>query len=83
MEIGAMETIDAQSENTTSGLKPKTHFTGKVVKTSLAGALVDIGEKVGDLVLSICANKSYQKNSINVFKSNLVIRGSSLRLSIG
>ncbi len=45
MEIGAMETIDAQSENSTSGLKPKTHFTGKVVKTSLAGALVDIGEK--------------------------------------
>jgi len=40
-----METIDAQSENSTSGLKPKTHFTGKVVKTSLAGALVDIGEK--------------------------------------
>lgn len=39
-----METIDAQSENLTSGLKPKTHFTGKVVKTSLAGALVDIGE---------------------------------------
>lgn len=45
MEIGAMETIDAQSEATTSELKPKTHFTGKVVKTSLAGALVDIGEK--------------------------------------
>ncbi len=40
-----METIDAQSENSTSELKPKTHFTGKVVKTSLAGALVDIGEK--------------------------------------
>ncbi|NMB59150.1 MAG: hypothetical protein GYA12_08280, partial [Chloroflexi bacterium] len=40
-----METIDAQSENSTSELKPKSHFTGKVVKTSLAGALVDIGEK--------------------------------------
>ena len=45
MEIGARETIDAQSENSTSDLKPKNHFTGKVVKTSLAGALVDIGEK--------------------------------------
>jgi small subunit ribosomal protein S1 len=45
METGAMETIGAQSENSTSELKPKTHFTGKVVKTSLAGALVDIGEK--------------------------------------
>ncbi len=40
-----METIDAQSETTTSELKPKTHFTGKVMKTSLAGALVDIGEQ--------------------------------------
>jgi len=40
-----METIDAQPEISTSELKPKTHFTGKVVKTSLAGALVDIGEK--------------------------------------
>ncbi|GAP19909.1 S1 RNA-binding domain-containing protein [Leptolinea tardivitalis] len=40
-----METIDAQSETSTSELKIKTHFTGKVVKTSLAGALVDIGEK--------------------------------------
>ncbi len=40
-----METIDAQSENSTSDLKPKNHFSGKVVKTSLAGALVDIGEK--------------------------------------
>jgi ribosomal protein S1 len=45
MEISAMETIDAQPENSTSELKTKVHFTGKVVKTSLAGALVDIGEK--------------------------------------
>jgi len=45
METGAMETIEAQSENSTSELKLKSHFTGKVVKTSLAGALVDIGEK--------------------------------------
>lgn len=40
-----METIDAQPENSTSELKSKAHFTGKVIKTSLAGALVDIGEK--------------------------------------
>jgi len=45
MEISAMETIDAQPEISTSGLKAKTHFTGKVIKTSLAGALVEIGEK--------------------------------------
>jgi predicted RNA-binding protein with RPS1 domain len=45
MEISAMETIDAQPENSTSELKTKVHFTGKVIKTSLAGALVDIGEK--------------------------------------
>lgn len=40
-----METIDAQPENSASELKTKVHFTGKVIKTSLAGALVDIGEK--------------------------------------
>ncbi|MEI8131145.1 MAG: S1 RNA-binding domain-containing protein [Leptolinea sp.] len=40
-----METIDAQSEISTSGLKTKNHYTGKVIKTSLAGALVEIGEK--------------------------------------
>jgi predicted RNA-binding protein with RPS1 domain len=40
-----METIDAQPENSSSELKSKVHFTGKVIKTSLAGALVDIGEK--------------------------------------
>ena len=32
-----------QSVNETNEIKVKTHYTGKVVKTSLAGALVDIG----------------------------------------
>lgn len=31
------------SESTSPELKPKAHFTGKVLKTSLAGAVVDIG----------------------------------------
>lgn len=51
--------------------------------TGIERPVHEIGSKIGELVLSICANKSYQKNSINVFKSNLVIRGSSLRLSMG
>jgi predicted RNA-binding protein with RPS1 domain len=34
MELGAQPEIEVQ---------PKTHFTGKILKTSLAGALVDIG----------------------------------------
>lgn len=31
------------SESTSPELKPKTHYTGKVLKTSLAGAVIDIG----------------------------------------
>lgn len=48
--------------------------------TGIERPLADIGNKIGELVLSICSNKPYNKNLINVFKSNLVIRGSSLRL---
>ncbi|HHV86386.1 MAG TPA: LacI family transcriptional regulator [Petrimonas sp.] len=48
--------------------------------TGIERPLVEIGNKIGELIFSICSNKSYDKNLINVFKSNLVIRGSSLRL---
>jgi len=41
-------------ENTTSepvgGLEPKTHLTGKVIKTTIAGAILDIGQKVPGVV---------------------------------
>lgn len=48
--------------------------------TSIERPLVEIGSKIGELIPLICTNKPYDKNKINVFKSNLVIRGSSLRL---
>ena len=31
-------------------LQPKMHITGKVIKTTLAGAIVDVGEKVPGVV---------------------------------
>lgn len=48
--------------------------------TSIERPLVEIGNKIGELALTICSNKPYDNNKIDVFKSNLVIRGSSLRL---
>jgi ribosomal protein S1 len=33
-----------------SGLEPKTHLTGKVIKTTIAGAILDIGQKVPGVV---------------------------------
>ena len=49
--------------------------------TGIERPLVEIGNKIGELVLSITANKPYTKNSLSVFKSDLVIRGSSLRMN--
>lgn len=48
--------------------------------TGIERPLAEIGNKIGETALLICSNKPYDKNLINVFKSNLVIRGSSLRL---
>jgi hypothetical protein len=41
----------------------------------------EIGRKIGELALEISSNKKYDKNRIDLFKSNLVIRGSSLRIT--
>jgi len=38
----AMEMSNAAPE---SALQPKAHLTGKVIKTTIAGAIVDIGQK--------------------------------------
>ncbi len=47
------ETEEAEEQETSTGLRPKTHFQGKVLKVGLAGALVDIGqEKPGALHIS-------------------------------
>lgn len=42
-----METINTVSETT---LEPKTKITGKVIKTTLAGALIDVGQSVPGVV---------------------------------
>jgi ribosomal protein S1 len=42
-----METTNAAPE---SALQPKTHLTGKVIKTTIAGAIVDIGQKVPGVI---------------------------------
>jgi small subunit ribosomal protein S1 len=42
-----METKNAAPE---SVLQPKTHLTGKVIKTTIAGAIVDIGQKVPGVI---------------------------------
>jgi small subunit ribosomal protein S1 len=42
-----METTNAALE---SALQPKAHLTGKVIKTTIAGAIVDIGQKVPGVI---------------------------------
>lgn len=46
--------------------------------TGIERPLSEIGSKIGDFIQTICSNKPYDKNSISVSKSHLVIRGSSL-----
>lgn len=44
-----------------SPLKPKTHLTGKIIKTTIAGAIVDIGQKVPGVIHI----SQLQKDSVN------------------
>jgi ribosomal protein S1 len=53
-----METTNAALEN---ALQPKTHLTGKVIKTTIAGAIVDIGQKVPGVIHI----SQLQKDSVN------------------
>ncbi len=53
-----METTKAAPE---SALQPKAHLTGKVIKTTIAGAIVDIGQKVPGVIHI----SQLQKNSVN------------------
>jgi ribosomal protein S1 len=53
-----METTNTVPE---SSLKPKTHLTGKVIKTTIAGAIVDIGQKVPGVIHI----SQLQKDSVN------------------
>lgn len=45
-----MTTPEIETLSPASGLKPKTKLTGKVVKTTLAGALLDIGKDIPGIV---------------------------------
>jgi len=48
-----MDNIVVAEIDNTAEIKPKTHFTGKVFRTALAGAVVDLGEgKLGVLHIS-------------------------------
>jgi ribosomal protein S1 len=53
-----METTNAAPE---SALQPKAHLTGKVIKTTIAGAIVDIGQKVPGVIHI----SQLQKDSVN------------------
>lgn len=47
--------------------------------TGIERPLSRIGNEIGKLILDICENRQYDRNFTKVFKSHLVIRGSSLR----
>ncbi len=53
-----METTNAAPE---SALQPKAHLTGKVIKTTIAGAIVDVGQKVPGVIHI----SQLQKDSVN------------------
>jgi small subunit ribosomal protein S1 len=53
-----MDTTNAAPE---SALQPKAHLTGKVIKTTIAGAIVDIGQKVPGVIHI----SQLQKDSVN------------------
>jgi ribosomal protein S1 len=53
-----MESTNAAPE---SALQPKVHLTGKVIKTTIAGAIVDIGQKVPGVIHI----SQLQKGSVN------------------
>jgi ribosomal protein S1 len=65
-----METTKAAPE---SALQPKAHLTGKVIKTTIAGAIVDIGQKVPGVIHI----SQLQKDSVNRVE-NVVQVGQSI-----
>lgn len=48
--------------------------------TGVERPLNEIGLKIASVVDEICNNQPYERNTIQVFKSNLIIRNSSLRV---
>lgn len=46
--------------------------------TAIDRPCMDIGTEIGKFVLSLCSNEPYNRNTMKIYKSNLIIRGSSL-----
>ncbi len=53
--------MDTSNTAPESALQPKTHLTGKVIKTTIAGVIVDIGQKVPGVIHI----SQLQKDSVN------------------
>lgn len=49
--------------------------------TGIERPLTEIGTEIGKFALSICNNEPYDQGAIKIFRSNLIIRGSSLSQS--
>jgi LacI family transcriptional regulator len=47
--------------------------------TGIERPLKEIGTEIAELILTICNKKPYLKNAVRVFKSHLIVRGSSLK----
>jgi len=68
-----MESPIEQTSTTQTSLKPKQKFEGKVMKTSLQGAIIDIGEKVPGFlhisqVVNVAAPDAVVKNLEDIIK---------------
>lgn len=46
--------------------------------TGIERPCIEIGKEIGKFVLSICEDSSYDRDTMKIFRSNLIIRGSSL-----
>ncbi len=60
--------------------EPGSKYTTPTI-TGIERPLTDMGKEIAGIVQRICHSKPYEKNSLKVFKSNLVIRNSSLRVT--
>jgi small subunit ribosomal protein S1 len=61
MESGVMDTNVSSTPSNLDEIKRKTHFTGKVIKTTLAGAIVDVGLGIPGVVHI----SQFQKDPVN------------------
>jgi LacI family transcriptional regulator len=46
--------------------------------TGIERPCTEIGTEIGKYALSVCDNQPYERNTVRIFRSNLIIRGSSL-----